>query len=150
MRGCRLDVEADDFVHRAGKSARLALNCAVSLLQAPQVGSNACGIFAEVAFPKARDRAYVDAAAAVGATDADNDVVFESEPDGRIGCFDPSFIRHRGDNLPAKVARSVQGALERRIRRFDNRGWLNVRIRRALLARDVSVFILERIGGAFP
>src|ERR1700674_3459735 len=86
-----------------------------SMLKPLQVRSDSRGIFTEVALPKARDRAHVDATAAASGRDANDDVVLEPKPGRGIGRFDPPFIRRRGDNLPADVARGVQCPLERRI-----------------------------------
>src|SRR5438105_5220982 len=79
-----------------------------SMLKPLQVRSDARGVFAEVALPKARDRAHVDATAAAGGHDTNDDIVLEPKPGRRVGRFDAPFIRCRGDNLPADVAHGIQ------------------------------------------
>src|SRR6266853_216910 len=126
---------------------RTRVRSVVSVLESLQVCSDARGVLAEVTFPKARDRAHVDATAAVGGRDANDDVVLEPKPGRRIGRFDAPLIRRRGDNLPADVARGIQCPLESRIRRFGNSDRVNIRIRLALLLRNTLSLVLHGVSG---
>ena len=64
-----------------------------SLHQSLQVFSNSFGVGAHVASAHPRHRAHVDTAALVRRGNANDNVIFEAEPEGRVSSLDTSLSR---------------------------------------------------------
>src|SRR5579885_432786 len=114
--------------------------------QSRQVVANARGIHTEIAAAHARYRAYVDAAAAIGRGDTNDDVVDETEPAAALAGLYHAGFRIARDDGPAHPFGGLEGPHK------GVGGWrlgfdrLDVGVGLALQVADLGALIDDRVG----
>src|SRR3546814_19333208 len=81
-------------------------------LQRREIGADALGIRAEIAFADARNRTHVHDGAAIFFRHTDHDIVLEAQQARRGGRFDEAGFGRSRHDFPSHIMRDVAGGVE--------------------------------------
>src|SRR4030042_2151490 len=95
-----------DLLPQFFNEGALAMDGLPHLLQLFQIFSNSSGIHPHITFSHPRDRTYVNLASVISRGNANDDVIFEAEPECGVRRLNASLGRVRVYNHPAHLAGS--------------------------------------------